>query len=504
MVGKYFQLKEKQTSVKVEFVAGLTTFLTMGYIIFVNPMILSSTGMDKQALIAVTCIVSAIATIIVGVFANAPIAMAPGMGLNAFFASLVISGKMDWQTALGVVFLSGLLFLALTLLGLREKIVEAIPASLISAIAVGIGLFITFIGLVKLGIIVRDRYTLVSAGPLTPKVLIGLFGLLVMLFFEMKKISGGLVVGILASSALAAVVGYIEWPTALISSPSLPPFGNIMHDLISMIKSDLFWTFEWVLLASIGFLIFIEALRTGITWLVIIRFAIWNLLLAALSYCTTGPIELLQPHFAVAFQLDILGALKWGFFGSIFTLMFMDMFDSVGTLVVCCHQANMVDENNKIKGLDRLLGIDAVATMIGALLGTPTTTAYIESAAGIEQGGRSGLTSIVTGVLFLLALLFVPIVRIVPEYTTAPALIMVGLFMMKEVKKIDFTNLVEAFPAFIIMVMIALSYSISTGLAFGFISFTVIKLVSGRIGDIKPAMWVIAILSAAFLTLDKL
>jgi len=430
MVDKFFRLRGKQTTVKIELVAGVTTFLTMAYIIFVNPTILSSTGMDKDALIAVTCIVTAIATLIVGVFAKAPIAMAPGMGLNAFFAYLVGSGKMDWQTALGVVFLSGLFFLILTLLGLRKRIVGAIPASLISAIAVGIGLFITFIGLKNLGIVVKDENTFVSAGPLTLTVLIGLFGLLVMIFFEMRKITGGLIIGILASTALAALFKKIEMPQRFIS----------LHLNVQ----------------------------------------------------------------ASSFQLNILGALKWSFFATIFTLMFIDMFDSVGTLVACCHQANMVDENNKIKGLDRLLGIDAVATMIGALLGTSTTTAYIESAAGIEQGGRTGLTSIVTGVLFLLPLLFVPIVGIVPEYATAPALIMGGLFMMKEVKKIDFTNLEEAFPAFIIMVMIALSYSISTGLAFGFISFTLIKIVSGKAKYVKPAMWVIAILSILFLTLDRL
>ncbi len=438
MVDKFFGLREKQTTVKIEFVAGVTTFLTMAYIIFVNPSILSLEGidvtgierMDKEALIVVTCLVTAIATIIVGLFAKAPIAMAPGMGLNAFFAYLVSSGRMDWQTALGVVFLSGLFFLILTLLGLRKRIVGAIPPSLISAIAVGIGLFITFIGLKNLGIVVKDENTFVSAGPLTLTVLIGLFGLLVMIFFEMKKITGGLIIGILASTTLAALFKKIEMPQQFIS----------LHLNVQ----------------------------------------------------------------AISFQLNILGALKWSFFATIFTLMFIDMFDSVGTLVACCHQANMVDENNKIKGLDRLLGIDAVATMIGALLGTSTTTAYIESAAGIEQGGRTGLTSIVTGVLFLLALLFVPIVGIVPEYATAPALIMVGLFMMKEVKKIDFTNLEEAFPAFIIMVMIALSYSISTGLAFGFISFALIKIVSGKARDVKPAMWIIAILSILFLTLDRL
>ena len=442
MVDKYFELREKQTSVKIEFVAGVTTFLTMAYIIFVNPSVLSLEGipkedligierMDKDALIAVTCIVTAITTIIVGIFAKAPIAMAPGMGLNAFFAYLVASRKMDWQTALGVVFISGLLFLTVTLLGLRKRIVEAIPRSLVSAIAVGIGLFITFIGLKNLGIIVKDPITFVSAGPLTPTVLIGLVGLLVMILFEMRKIIGGLVIGILASTALAVVFDKeIKMPQQFIS----------LHLNIQ----------------------------------------------------------------TIAFQLDILSALKWGFFGSIFTLTFIDMFDSVGTLVACCHQANMVDKEGKIKGLDRLLGIDAVATVIGALLGTSTTTAYIESAAGIEQGGRTGLTSVVTGVLFLLALLFVPVVVIVPLYATAPALIMVGLFMMKEVKKIDFANLEEAFPAFIIMVMIALSYSISTGLAFGFISFVLIRVISGRASDIKPAMWIVAGLSMLFLTLDWL
>jgi len=261
-------------------------------------------------------------------------------------------------------------------------------------------------------------------------VLIGLSGLIVMVFLETKKVSGSLLIGIIFSTALAAVFGYIPKPT------------------------------QWI------------SLHLDIM--------------------------------PVAFHLDILAAIKWSLFGSIFTLMFMDMFDSVGTLVACCHQANMVDEKNRIRGLDTLLGIDAVATMIGAVLGTSTTTSYVESAAGIEQGGRSGLTSIVTGVCFLLALLFVPVVGIVPGYATAPALIMVGLFMMKEVKKIDFMNLDQAFPAFIIMVMIALSYSISTGLAFGFISFTLIKVVSGKAREIKAAMWIIAILSILFLTLDQL
>jgi AGZA family xanthine/uracil permease-like MFS transporter len=328
------------------------------------------------------------------------------------------------------VFLSGLLCFVLTLLGLRKRLVEAIPVGLVSAISVGIGLFITFIGLRNMGIVVKNEETLVSAGPLSWTVMMGLIGLLVMAFLEIKKVKGALLIGIILSTALAIVSGRVQKPAELISF-----------------------------------------------------------------------------HFdirAVAFQLDILGAFKWSLFGSIFTLMFMDMFDSIGTLVACCHEAKMVDQDGKIKGLDRLLAIDAAASMLGAALGTSTITSYIESAAGIEEGGRTGLTSLVTGICFLLALLFVPIVGVVPDYATGPALVMVGLFMMKEIKRIDFANLEEAFSAFIIMVMIALSYSISTGLAFGFISFALIKTVSGKGREVKPVMWVIVILSTLFLTLDSL
>jgi AGZA family xanthine/uracil permease-like MFS transporter len=431
MVKDYFGLWEKQTTARTEVVAGLTTFLTMAYIIFVNPAILSAAGMDKKALIIVTCFVSAVITIITGLLTNAPIAMAPGMGLNAFLAyTLVLGGKITWQTGLGVVFLSGLLCFVLTLLGLRKRLVEAIPMSLVSAISVGIGLFITFIGLVNMGVVIKNDVTLVSAGPVTPTVLIGLFGLMVMAFLEIKRIKGALLIGIVSATAIAVVFGYVERPGGLIS-----------------------FNFN------------------------------------------------IRP---VAFQLDILGAFKWSLFGSIFTLMFMDMFDSIGTLVACCHEAKMIDDKGKIKGLDRLLGIDAIASSFGALLGTSTISSYIESAAGIEEGGRTGLTSLITGVCFLLAILFVPIAGIVPGYATAPALVMVGLFMMKEIKRIDFNNLEEALPAFIIIVMIALSYSISTGLAFGFISFVLIKTISGKVRDVKPTMWVIGVLGIVFLTLDRL
>ncbi|MHC4636964.1 MAG: NCS2 family permease [Planctomycetota bacterium] len=429
MITSFFQLEGKNTTLKIEVISGLTTFLTMAYIVLVNPAILSAAGMDKEALIGVTCIVTALATIAVGLFANAPIAMAPGMGLNAFFAyTLVLGDNVPWQTALGVVFLSGMVFLILTMLGLRQKLVQAIPQSLISAISVGIGLFITFIGLVNLGIIVKDDATIVSAGSLTPTVAVGLCGLLIMLILESKKIKGSLLIGILSATILGVLLGYVQKPEKLFS----------MHINIT----------------------------------------------------------------AVAFDLDILGAFKWTLMGSIFSLMFMDMFDSIGTLVGCCHQAKMIDDQGRIRNLDRLLVIDALATMTGAVFGTSTTTSYIESAAGIEEGGRTGLTSVVTGILFLLGLFFVPMIGIVPSYATAPALIMVGFFMMKEIRSINFENMEEGFPAFIIMVMIALSYSISTGLAFGFISFTLIKLVSGKFREIKSAMWIITGLCLMFVILQ--
>ncbi|MBN1786972.1 MAG: NCS2 family permease [Sedimentisphaerales bacterium] len=435
MLDRIFNFHARNTSVQNEIVAGATTFLTMAYIIFVNPAILANAGMDKTALIAVTCLITAIATIATGLFANAPIAMAPGMGLNAFFAyTLVITEQISWETALGVVFLSGLFFLILTLVGLRRKLVEAIPASLISAISVGIGLFITFIGLQNLGIIIDNPVTLVQAGDLHLTIMIGLAGLIVMIFLEIKKIKGSLLAGIIFSTALAILLNRFLPEEGKVTIPS------------SLMSADI----------SIA---------------------------------------------AIALKLDILGALKWSLFGSIFSLMFMDMFDSIGTLVACCSEAQMADETGKIKQLDKLLAVDAGATMLGAVMGTSTTTSYIESAAGIEQGGRTGFTSIVTGILFLIAVFFVPLVGIVPGYATAPALIMVGLFMMKGIKKIDLSEIEDAFPAFIIIIMIALSYSISTGLAFGFISFTMLKILAGKLREVKPVMWIITVLSILYFVL---
>lgn len=425
MFADYFKLQAHQSTIRREIIAGFTTFLTMAYIIFVNPNILAKAGMDKPALIAVTCLVTAVATIVTGLLANAPIAMAPGMGLNAFFTyTLVLNQGVRWQTALAAVFLSGLFFLILTLAGLRKKLVEAIPKSLIAAIAVGIGLFITFIGLQNLGIIVDDPVTLVTSADLSPKILFGLAGLVVMVILEMKRVPGALLIGIAFSTILAAVFGYIDAPEKVI------------------------------------------ALNVDIT--------------------------------PVAFKLDLLGALKWSMFSAIFTLMFIDMFDSIGTLLAVAPPAGLVDKDGNIEKLDRLLTIDAAATMFGAVCGTSTTTSYIESAAGIEQGGRTGLTSVVTGVLFLLSVLFVPLVGVVPGYATAPALIMVGLFMMKQIRAIDFSDVEHGLPAFVIMVMIALSYSISTGLAFGFIAYVLIQILKGKFMQVKLTLWIIAILSVLY------
>ena len=431
MLKKFFKLDTYGTSVRTELIAGATTFVTMAYIIFVNPAILGKTGMDHVGLVAATCLASALATIAVGLLANAPIAMAPGMGLNAFFAySLVLGDKISWQTALGVVFLSGLFFLILTLTGLRQKLVEAIPHDLITAISVGIGLFITFIGLVNLGLIKSQPVTLVTAAAITPQIMIGFAGLTLMLVLEYRKVPGSLLIGIVATTILAALCGKIDIPQKFFSA-------------------DL-------------------NLRS------------------------------------VALKLDIIGALKWSCAAALFSLMFTDMFDSIGTLVACSNRAGRIEKDGAIRDIGRLLTIDAAATMVGALLGTSTTTAYVESAAGIEQGGRSGLTAVVCGLLFIPAIFLAPLIGIVPPFATAPALIMVGMFMVKGVATINFNDISIGFPAFITIVMIPLTYSISTGLAFGFVSLVVLKLFTGNVREIKPAMWLIALLSVAFLARSAL
>ncbi len=421
-------LPGKKTKLSTEIIAGITTFLTMAYVIFVNADILSVTGMDKTALITVTCVVSGLVTIATGLIANVPIAMAPGMGINAFFAfSLVLNRKISWQVALGIVFVAGVIFLLLTLGGLRRKIVDAIPKELLSAIAVGIGIFIAFMGFQKLGLVIGDDATLVKAGPLSKNVLIGLAGLLTMVVLEIKKIKGSLLAGIFLSTVLAIIFGEAALPEKIIS------------------------------------------LETNIS--------------------------------RVFGKLDIIGALKISLIAPIFTMLFIDLFDTIGSLLGLAQEAQMVDEKGNIPKLNKLMNIDAAASMFGAVCGTSTTTIYIESASGIASGGRTGVTSIVTGALFLVAILFIPLFAIVPACATAPALIMVGLFMMKNIANIDFKNLETGFPSFVIILMIALSFSISTGLAFGFLSYTLIKIFKCKIKEMKPVLWVINILCILFFVL---
>ena len=428
---KFFKLSEHNTTARKEIVAGITTFLTMAYIIFLNPTILADAGMDKGALITVTALAAFFGTMLIGLWANVPLAMAPGMGLNAFFAySLVLGNKITWETALGVVFISGVLFFVLTILGVREKIVNAIPLSIRIAIPAGIGLFITLIGLKNLEIIVSNKHTLVTLGSLTPTVLLGLAGILIIGILEVKKIKGSILTGIIVTTVLGVIFGEVTMPESLISMPN-----SIMP---------------------------------------------------------------------IAFKLDIMGALKFGLIGAIFSFMFVDLFDSIGTMVACSYEGGFVEEDGKIKNIDKMLEADAVATIFGSVMGTSTTTTYIESASGIADGGRTGLTSVVTALLFLAALVFTPIIGIVPKFATAPALVIVGVFMFKNIKMIDFGDFSEGIPAFLIIIMMPLTFSISNGLSFGFISYVGINALSGNHKKVSPVMWAIAILAVVNLVVVNL
>ncbi len=429
MLDKYFQISSRHSSVRNEIIGGATTFLTMAYIIFVNPSILGDAGMDKNALITVTILASAIGTLLAGLWAKVPFAMAPGMGLNAFFTyTLVLGAGVEWQTALGVVFISGVIFFLLTITGIRTKIVHTIPLSLRLAVGAGIGLFIAFIGFKNMGLIVDNPATLVSIGKFSPTVLIGILGLIITAILEVRKVKGGIFYGIIITTIIALLAGQVSAPETLIS---MPPS--------------------------------------------------------------------IQPLF---FKLDILSALNFALIGAIFSFMFVDLFDSVGTIVACSYEAGFVEKNGEVKHVDKVLEADAVATIIGSLLGTSTTTTYIESASGIANGARTGFASIITAGLFILALFFAPLIGIVPAYVTAPALIIVGVYMFKSIKEIDFNDFSEAIPAFLTIILMPLSFSISIGLSFGFISYVLLKVASGKANNVSILMWVIAALSLVNLYLS--
>lgn len=424
MFERLFKLRKHNTSVRQELVAGVTTFLTMAYIIFVHPNILSDAGMDKSALITATALAAAVGTLIIGLWVNVPFAMAPGMGLNAYFTyTLVIGQGLHWQTALGVVFLSGVLFLVLATFGFRKKIIDAIPYTLRIAIPAGIGLFITFIGFQNMGLIVQSEATLVTLGSMTPSVLMGLAGLALIIILEATKVKGSILIGIIATTLLGVIFGDVTMPDSFISSPPA-----------------------------------------------------------------------LEP---IAFKLDIVAALQWSLAGAIFAFMFVDMFDSVGTLIACSYQAGMVDKEGNIDRIGQMLGADAIATMTGALFGTSTTTTYIESGSGIEEGGRTGLTAAVVALLFILALLFTPIIGVVPSYATAPALVIVGLFMFKNIRNVDLREFEQLVPVFLTVVLMPLTYSISLGLTFGFLSYILLMTIRGKAAEVSWVMWIIGLFSLA-------
>lgn len=422
LMEKIFKIEERGSSVRTEVIAGVTTFLAMAYIIFVNPAILSMAGMDKGALITVTCLATAIGTFLSAFLGNVPIAMAPGMGLNAFFTFTLVMGKgIPWQDALGVVFLSGTFFFILAASGLREKLANAIPAPITTASTAGIGLFIAFIGLKNMGIIVADPATLVALGKFTLPVVLSVVGLILMAIFDMKKIRGGILISIVIVTILGMLCGLVSMPEGIVSMPpSIEP---------------------------------------------------------------------------IAFKLNIWGAFKLSLFGSIFSFMFIDLFDSLGFLIACYKEIGLVDKDGYYEGLGKMMFADVSSTIIGAFLGTSTVTTFGESAAGIAAGAKTGLASFVTGILFLLALLITPLVGIVPMFAAAPSLVMVGVFMFKSVKDLDLQDIKIAVPAFITIIFMPLTYSISIGLSFGFISYIIMHAVAREWHKINLILWIIGALS---------
>ena len=429
MISKFFGFEARETNLKQEIIGGLTTFLTMAYIVIVNPAILSDgTGMDKGALITVTCLAAAIGCLLAAFIANMPIAMAPGMGMNAFFTySLVVGRGIPWEQALGIVFLSGVIFLALTLMKIREKVVDSIPIVIRYSIAAGIGLFIAFIGLQNMGLIVANPATLIGIGKFTPAVTLGVVGLIITGFFELKKIKGGILYGILITTAIGIITGNASLPSTIVS---LPPS--------------------------------IES-----TFL----------------------------------KFDVIGALKISFIGPIFSFMFLDLFDSIGTIIACAKAAGLEDEDGNVADIGKALEADAIATVAGAILGTSTTTTFVESAAGVADGARTGFSSIVVAICMILTLFFAPIIGIVPGYATAPALIIVGVYMFKNLLNIDFNKIEIAIPAFLTIIMMPLTYSISIGISFGFISYVLIEIFQGKIKTINPILWIITILAVVNLAM---
>ncbi|MBY0502591.1 MAG: NCS2 family permease [Bryobacteraceae bacterium] len=423
MLARYFEFAALGTNWRTEILAGCTTFITMAYIVFVNPAILSETGMPYQAVVTATCLAAAFGSILMGALARYPIALAPGMGLNAYFTYAVVKGMgVPWQVALGAVFLSGVIFLLLTLSGIRRLIIEAIPASLYAAVAVGIGLFIAFIGLRNGGLVAAHPATFVTLGNLrAPTTQLALAGLLIMAALFARRVRAAMLLGILATTILGGLFGLLTWQ----------------------------------------------------------------------------PQPLYLAGFAGTFlQLDIRGALSLGLAEIVFVFLFVDLFDNIGTLVGVSKKAGLVNEAHEIPRVNRILLTDSLATIFGSLVGTSTVVSYIESAAGVTAGGRSGVTAIVTGLLFLVAIFVVPVLGIIPAAATAPALVMVGSMMISHAAEIEWENPLVSFPAFLTIVAIPLTFSIANGLAFGFTAHTLLQVLAGRGREVN---WVVYALTALFL-----
>lgn len=421
MLNSYFKLAEHGTTVRTEVIAGVTTFLTMAYITFVNPLILSDAGMDFGAVFVATCIAAAFGTLIMGLVANYPIALAPGMGLNAYFTYGVVLGMgYAWQVALGAVFISGILFLILSLLPVREWIINSIPKGLKMAISAGIGLFLGIIALKNAGIVIDHPATLVTIGDVTSaSVLLAAFGFVVMIALDVRRIPGAVIIGILLTTAIGVILGVSEFKGVV----SLPP--NPAPTFLAM---------------------------------------------------------------------DLGGALQLALVTIVFTFLFVDLFDTAGTLVGVAHRAGLLDDQGRLPRLKQALLADSSATVVGAAVGTSTTTSYIESAAGIKAGGRTGLTAVVVAGLFLLCLLFSPLAQTVPGYATAPALLFVACLMARGLAEIDWEDATEYAPGVVTAIAMPLTFSIADGIGLGFISYAVIKLLSGRATDCSIAVYVIAAL----------
>lgn len=418
-------LKKHNTTLSTEILAGLSSFLATAYIIVVNPSILSQTGMPFSAVLTATILVSFFSSLMMGLYANNPILVAPGMGLNAFFTfTAVMTDKLSWQVALGTVFWSGVFFLLLSVFNLRSYIVKAIPKPLRYAIASGIGLFITLIGFANAKFIVANPATMVGLGQLNASTLTFIAGLLITVILLIKKIKGSILIGILLTSLLAWPIGRWWGGTEAIIT---------ITDIIA------------------------------------------------------------KPDFSLLFQLDIVNSLKWSLAPVILAFVFTDMFDSLSTFVGLAEAANLLDENGEPRNIRKSLIVDAFSTTIAGLTGSSPGTAYIESAVGIEQGGKTGLTAVVGAILFLPFLFLSPLISAIPAIATAPALVLVGVFMMKPVVKINWDQLHEAFPTFLAMVLIPFTYSITQGIIWGFLSWTAIHIATGKTKEISIALWIINI-----------